>query len=167
MGYAEVVNRRRRALSLVEVLLAGTVLSVMLVPMMGMFRLGNRFSISGERDLIATLLAHEIVERVRGEMDRWTERATRETGVPAVRLDAPKGYTYGITRREVERGLEDFTVTVRWREDRVERKIELHTLVSRTPGQKVIRKQPDAGFLSRQRDRNDAFAEMLRRRGGS
>lgn len=126
---------------MVEILLAVGVLAAMTVPMIGLFQAGNRVGVASDNRLRAALLAHEIIERVRGEMDHWTLKSARRVSRPQVRLSAPKGVTYGVETRLLSEDLEELVVTIRWREGRHERKLALKSLVSRAPGIQSIRRK--------------------------
>lgn len=136
MGYSWAMLRRRQGLNIIEVLLASAIFAVMMVPMMGLFSLGNRFSLEGEREMQASLFALGVLEQLRADMDRWTHGSKRTVGVPRFTVEAPEGFTYKVDREVVERGLEKYIVRVKWKVGKSrERELELATLVSRLPCQ--------------------------------
>lgn len=122
-------------MSVVEVLLASAIFAVMMVPMMGLFQLGNRFSVEGERELQANLFALSLVEQLRHDMDKWTEGANREVPMPRIPFRAPEGYQYRVDRTPIEKGLDEVAVVVTWTQGpkKQERSLTLSTLVSRLP----------------------------------
>ncbi len=126
----------RRALSLVEVLLAVAVLGVMTVPLVGLFTLGSRASTSGDREVVAAFLAHEVLEKLRVESEAWAAKSDRE--VPPLRASAkaPEGYTYQIETKPLGDGLLELAVAVRWTEGKTPREVKLATALSRRPGLK-------------------------------
>jgi Tfp pilus assembly protein PilV len=135
------MGRDRQGMNVIEVLLASAIFAVMLVPMMGLFQLGNRFSLAGERELVATLFAQDMLEQLRAEMDRWSQGATREVGLPRIPLQPPKGYRYRIEHKRIERGLEEYTVEVSWKMGKRKQTVHLSTLLSRAPCISHIRKK--------------------------
>ncbi len=102
-----------------------------MVPMLGMFQLGSRMGVSGERQLQATLFANEVIERVRGEMDRWALNSKGRINMPRMAMRPPHGFSYQVTNEQLESGLATVKVLVYWKEGRVKRKLELEALISR------------------------------------
>lgn len=126
-------------MSLVEVLIATAVLAVMAVPMIGMFTLGNQFSVAGERDLQAGLIAHELVERLRAEVERLASASERRIHIPGIRVELPPGYTFQVQTEPVDNDLHRLTVAVRWTEGKRNRELTLSTLVSLRPARQTRR----------------------------
>ena len=124
-------------MSLVEVLIATAVLAVMAVPMIAMFTLGNQFSVSGERDLQAGLIAHELVERMRAEIERNSNQSERPVIIPGMRAELPPGYTFQVQTEPIETELHRVTVAVRWLEGKRNRELTLSTLVSVRPARQT------------------------------
>jgi Tfp pilus assembly protein PilV len=124
-------------MNVIEVLLASAIFAVMLVPMMGLFQLGNRFSLEGEQELKANLFALGLLEQLRHDMDDWTEGATREVPIPRIPFKAPEGYQYRVERDRIDTALEKFSVIVTWKQGKrsreKERSLTLTTVISRAP----------------------------------
>lgn len=139
---------RRRALSLVEILIALVILSMSLIPLVLLFQMGGSSSRSGERELVALLFAHEVLEVMRAELDTWTADADQALAMPNVQLTPPKGFSYRLEVRPVEKGLDTVGVVVTWKERRKDRKTRLDALVSRR-GARI----PHTGIRARMRRR--------------
>lgn len=121
------------ALSLVEVLIASAILAVVMVPMMGMFTLGRKTSVLGERRAIATFFAQEVLERFRQEADHDTLRSQRLGGIPRIRVDPPEGFQYQMATQRLGDGLIEVSVKVYWKNGKKSQHVELGTLHSQRP----------------------------------
>lgn len=137
------MTRRRRALSLVEILLAAVILGVLSIPLVGLFQMGNKMGVAGAREFQATLLANEVVELIRAELDERIAGTDRTQNRPRVTLVAPDGFTYGVDAKPVEKGLDVLVVTVRWKEGKRSREMSLETLVSRSPSVHIVPTKSD------------------------
>lgn len=137
------MSRRRRALSLVEVLLAAVILGMMAIPMVGLFQMGNRMGVAGAREFEATLLANEVIELLRAEMDSRIANTDRVQSRPRVTLQAPEGFTYGVDAEDLGEGLDRCKVTVRWVEGKRTRDLTLETLISRRPTVNIVPTKAD------------------------
>ena len=134
---------RRRALSLVEILLAAVILGMLSVPLVGLFQMGNRMGVAGAREFEATLLANEVVELLRAEMDERIAGTDRTQSRPRVTLQAPDGFTYGVDVKPLETDLDQCVVTIRWKEGKRSREMSLETLISRSPTVKIVPTRAD------------------------
>lgn len=134
---------RRRALSLIEVLLAAVILGVMAIPLVGLFQMGNRMGVAGAREFQATLFANELVELMRADLDARIAGTDRVQTRPRVNLAAPEGYTYVVDMKSVESGLDRCQVKVRWKEGKRNRDMTLEALVSRAPTVKIVPTRAD------------------------
>jgi len=113
--------------------MALVVLSAAILPLSVLFQLGGASSRSGERELVALLFAHEVLEIVRAELDEWTAERAASLALPEVRLTAPRGFTYDLRVHPVEEDLDELTVVVSWSERRRKepRRVSLSAVVSR------------------------------------
>ncbi len=122
---------RRRALSLVEVLIALAIASAMLLPFTALLQLGGKSARSGQRRAAALLFAHEALEILRAEMDTWTADAMGSLALPRFELTAPRGYSYRIEVQGRAQDLDEVGVVVEWSEEGRPRYVRLACLISR------------------------------------
>jgi hypothetical protein len=127
----------------VEILLAAVILGMLSVPLVGLFQMGNRMGVAGAREFEATLLANEVAELLRAELDERIAGTDRAQNRPRLAVKSPKGFTYGVDVKPLEKGLDHCTITVRWKEGKRSREMSLETLVSRSPSVKIVPTRAD------------------------